>query len=309
MKACGQWVYLFNPPQPRQFRPWRNHRDEVRLAFAHRRCPHFLKFRFILRVESMPADGWHRTQPARTTMHASSAPPSSSSSVAAASETPPRNPFGQNLAASRPRKSPQVAQVCCIADATGSSEPFARGTEQILQALAAELPQRIAQVRFGLVASRDQDCGERDEQLLTEGDAAAMHEAIGRIRYIGGDDPDETHFWSVADALNTYPWEEGPMRRKAIVLLGSSHSKPLPGMTLDQLVLALAGRRITVFVVCPREANLKQLAELTDGLYFELSNEPSPEEVRRLTQRLTASMTQTLSGAAVGTPSAEPMRL
>lgn len=246
-------------------------------------------------------------------MHPSSPAPVSFSSTApqgaTASDTPPRNPFGQNLAATRTRKSPQVVQVCCIADATGSSEPFARGTEQVLQALASELPQRIAQVRFGLVASRDQDCGERDEQLLIDGDANAMRDAIGRVRYIGGDDADETHFWSVADALKSYPWEEGPMRRKAIVLLGSSHSKPVPGMTLDQLVLGLANRRITVFVVCPKEANLRQLAELTDGLYFELSNEPSAEEVSRLTQRLTASMTQTLSGAATGASGAAAVRL
>lgn len=55
--------------------------------------------------------------------------------------------------------------------------------------------------------------------------------------------------------------------------------------------------------------NLKRLAELTDGLIFELSDDPALQEVQRLVQRLTASMTQTLSGAAVGTPSAEPMRL
>ena len=238
-------------------------------------------------------------------------PPASAATAAAAAAapTPPHNPFGQNLQATRVRKSPQVVQVCCIADATGSSEPFARGTEQVLQALATDLPQRIAQVRFGLVASRDQDCGERDEQLLTDGDANAMRDAVSRIRYIGGDDADETHFWSVADALNGYPWEEGPMRRKAIVLLGSSHSKPVPGMSLDLLVLALANRRITVFVICPREANLKQLADMTDGLYFELSNEPSAEEVRRLTQRLTASMTQTLSGAAAGTEGGTEVQL
>ena len=230
---------------------------------------------------------------------------SSSPSSPSTSQTP--NPFGQNLGAARARKSPQMVQVCCIADATGSSEPFARGTEQILQALANDLPQRIAQVRFGLVASRDVDCGEKDEQLLVDGDSPAMREAISRIRYIGGEDADETHFNSVCDAMSGYPWDEGPMRRKAIVLLGSSDSKPVPGMTLDDLVIGLANRRITVFVICPREANLKQLAELTDGLYFELSNEPSAEEVKRLTQRLTASMTQTLSAAAAG--AASPVEL
>lgn len=225
--------------------------------------------------------------------HTTTPSPSSSSS-------PSLNPFGQNLGAVRPRKSPQLVQICAIADATGSSEPFARGTSQILQALANELPQRIAQVRFGLVASRDADCGEHDEQLLVDGDGSALREAVGRIRYIGGDDADETHFWSVRDALQGYPWDTGPMRRKAIVLLGSSDSKPVPGMSLDQLVLQLANARITVFVICPANANLRQLAELTDGLYFELSNEPTAAEVQRLTQRLTASMTQTLSGAAAG---------
>ena len=94
-----------------------------------------------------------------------------------------------------------------------------------------------------------------------------------------------------------YGWDEGPMRRKAILLIGSSDSKPIPGMTLDQLVLELMRRRIAVFVVAPRETNLRQLAELTDGLFFELSNDPSAQEVERLIGRLTASMTQTLSSA------------
>jgi len=66
---------------------------------------------------------------------------------------------------------------------------------------------------------------------------------------------------------------------------------------LQALALALADRRVIVFVVCPRETNLKQLAELTDGLFFELSNKPSPEEMRRLTRSLTSSIPPTLSGA------------
>ena len=230
----------------------------------------------------------------------------SSTSTAASHQRPGNpNPFGQNLNATRARKSPQILQVCAIADATGSSEPFARGTEQILEALAKDLPQFIAQVRFGLVASRDQDCGEHDEQLLVDGDATAMREAIVRLDYRGGLDDPETHFWSVRDALNGYPWDNGPMRRKAIVLLGSSDSKPVPGLSMDQLAMAVASRRITVFVVCPHDANLRQLAELTDGLWFELSNAPSAEEVLRLTQRLTASMTQTLSGGVAGNTVAE----
>jgi hypothetical protein len=213
-------------------------------------------------------------------------------------------PFGltpQNL---RPRRSPQSVQVLCIADATGSSGPFGRGITHILQSLGEELPRRIAAVQYGLVASRDQDIGERDETLLADGDGAALREAAGRLAFDGGGDAEETHFWSVNDALRSYPWAEGPMRRKAIVLIGSSDSKPVPGTTLDQLVLELLNRRIAVFVVAPAATNLRQLAELTDGLFFELSNEPSAAEVQRLIGRLTASMTQTLSAGATTTVAA-----
>ena len=210
--------------------------------------------------------------------------------------TPCDAPFGLTPQSLRPRKSPQAVQVLAIADATGSSGPFARGITHILQALATSLPVRIASVRFGLVASRDADCGEHDEILLADGDAAALQAACQRLEFRGGDDADETHFWSVRDAMG-YGWDEGPMRRKAILLIGSSDSKPIPGMTLDQLVLELMRRRIAVFVVAPGETNLRQLAELTDGLFFELSNDPSAQEVERLIGRLTASMTQTLSSA------------
>jgi hypothetical protein len=204
-------------------------------------------------------------------------------------------PFGLSPQSLRPRKSPQAVQVLAIADATGSSGPFAAGITHILRALARTLPERIASVRFGLTASRDADIGERDEQLLADGDGAALQQALARLIFTGGGDADETHFWSVRDAL-AYPWEEGPMRRRAIVLLGSSDSKPVPGMTIDALVLELMRRRIAVFVVAPTETNLRRLAELTDGLFFELSNDPSEQEVQRLIARLTASMTQTLSG-------------
>jgi hypothetical protein len=60
-------------------------------------------------------------------------------------------------------------------------------------------------------------------------------------------------------------------------------------------------QRIAVFVVAPATANLRRLAELTDGLYFELSNDPAAQEVQSLVTRLTASMTQTLTGGAVTT--------
>ena len=205
-------------------------------------------------------------------------------------------PYGLSPQSLRPRKSPQAVQVLAIADATASSRPFSRGIVHVLNALADALPQRISSVRFGLVASRDADCGQTDEQLLSNGDGAALGDACGRIRFVANDDEDETHFWSVRDALG-YAWDEGPMRRKAILLLGSSDSKPIPGMTLDALVLELMRRRIAVFVVAPAGTNLKRLAELTDGLFFELSNDPSEQEVQRLISRLTASMTQTLSAA------------
>jgi hypothetical protein len=206
-------------------------------------------------------------------------------------------PFGltpQNL---RPRRSPQSVDVLFIVDATGSSGPFARGITHIVPAAARGLAERIANARLGLIASRDQDIGERDETLLADGNAAAVQAAVGQLMFEGGGDADETHFWSVRDALRSYPWPEGPMRRKAMVLIGSSDSKSVPGTTLDQLVLDLLNRRMAVFVVAPPSANLRQLAELTDGLFFELSNEPSAAEVERLIGRLTASMTQTLSAA------------
>lgn len=209
-------------------------------------------------------------------------------------------PFGLSALGVRPRKSPQAVQVLSIADATGSSGPFARGISQILSALSERLPQHIAKVDFGLVASRDADIGESDETLLSGGDGAALQHAVARLHFDGGGDADETHFWSVRDALG-YSWDEGPMRRRAIVLLGSSDSKPIPGMTLEQLALELMRRRIAVFVVAPSTTNLRRLAELTDGLFFELSNDPAAHEVQRLVQRLTASMTQTLTGGAVTT--------
>ena len=210
------------------------------------------------------------------------------------------DPFGLSTLSVRPRKSPQAVEVLAIADATASSEPFSRGIKQVLVSLAESLPQRIAKVEFGLVASRDADCGQTDEQLLTHGDGLALQHSLERLRFISNADPDETHFWSVRDALG-YPWDEGPMRRRAIVLLGSSDSKPIPGMTLEQLALELMRRRIAVFVVAPGSTNLRRLAELTDGLFFELSNDPAAQEVQRLVQRLTASMTQTLTGGAVST--------
>ena len=216
-----------------------------------------------------------------------------------ATSTQDAAPFGLTAQSLRPRKSPQAVQVLAIADATGSSGPFARGISHILDALATSLPERIASVRFGLVASRDADCGEHDETLLADGDATALQQAAQRIRFVGGDDADETHFWSVRDALG-YGWADGPMRRKAILLIGSSDSKPIPGMTLEQLVVKLSERRITVFVVATPDSNLQLLATLTDGLLFALSNEPSAEELQRLTARLTSSITQTLSQALNG---------
>jgi hypothetical protein len=215
-----------------------------------------------------------------------------------AATTPADAPFGLGALSARPRKSPQAVQLLVIADATGSSGPFARGIAHTVGELAQRRPERIAKVDFGPVASRDADLGERDEALLSGGNGQALRNSLARLRFEGGGDEDETHFWSVRDALG-YAWDDGPMRRRAILLLGSSDSKSIPGMTLEQLALELMRQRIAVFVVAPATANLRRLAELTDGLYFELSNDPAPQEVQSLVGRLTASMTQTLTGGAV----------
>lgn len=91
-------------------------------------------------------------------------------------------PFGLSALRVRPRKSPQAVQVLAIAGATGSSGPFAQGIAQILHALAERLPQHIAKVDFGLVASRDADIGETDEALLSGSGGAALQQALARRR-------------------------------------------------------------------------------------------------------------------------------
>lgn len=189
-----------------------------------------------------------------------------------------------------------------VLDGTGSTGPFNAGIKAIIQDMVTELPRRVGQCVFGLHVGRDRDCDvEHDINLGDDLPAQELIKQLALIKYQGGGDELETQIDSVLEVGRTTAWKSGDGARMVIILATSSDSKPArDGSDGAQAGKTLAALGIRVITIAPAGAtNVHDIARHSGGESMALSNFPSADDLRRLRDRLTKSVTQ-MAGMPIG---------
>ena len=127
-------------------------------------------------------------------------------------------------------------------------------------------------------------------------------EVIKRITYEGGGDPAEHHLDAIEHLLNTTPWSLDPSQsRGAILSFLTADSKPATtGSSASKIGQKIKDQKILLYLVCQPTPCLRELVEAADGLLFDITNNPDPDDLQRIAGQLAASIVATVgSGATV----------
>lgn len=195
-------------------------------------------------------------------------------------------------------------QAKLVVDGTGSTGPFNQGVNAVFSDLVTELPLRVGECYFGLHVGRDRDFDiDHDVNLGDDLPAGEIIKQLGLVKYQGGGDELETQVDTVLEVGHTTAWKASEGARLAIVLATSSDSKnAMDGSTGAAAGAKLAMLGIRVIVIAPASAtNVHDLARHSGGESMALSNTPSADELKRIRDRLTKSLTQMAGAPATGT--------
>ncbi len=196
-----------------------------------------------------------------------------------------------------------------VVDKTGSTGPFNAGVNAVFGDLVTELPLRVGECYFGLHAGGDMDYDvDHDINLGDDLPASEIIKQLGLIQYAGGGDELETQIDTALLVGRTTAWQTSEGTRLAIVVATSSDSKNArDGSTGAQAGATLAKLGIRVIVIAPANAtNVHDLARHSGGESMVLSNTPSADELKRIRDRLTKSLTQIAGAPATGTGGIAP---
>ncbi len=218
----------------------------------------------------------------------------------------PSNQNGNNIVIGGlgPRMKLSRLHAKLVVDGTGSTGHFNQGVNAIFSDLTTELPLRVGECYFGLHVGRDLDYdATSDVNLGDDLPAGEIIKQLGLIQYQGGGDELETQIDTVLLVGQTTAWKSSEGTRLAIALATSSDSKNArDGSTGAMAGTKLAQLGIRVITIAPADAkNVHDLARFSGGEIMVLSNTPSADELKRIRDRLTKSLTQIAGTPATGT--------
>ena len=196
-------------------------------------------------------------------------------------------------------KIPAQVHVAILIDATGSSGPFAQGicrtSEHILRGVEAKAAKVVCTVQI----HRDEDYGQMPCTLLSAGSVAEALDEIGRISFEGGGVAEETHAAAVLRALNSVAWiANSRMAHDAMVLMTSSESKPVAGVSFSDIGKRIQQQGILFYHVGEPTPNLKAMTDAAKGMTIPLSNNPDAGECACVAAKCAASITASVSRGA-----------
>ncbi|MDR2208230.1 MAG: VWA domain-containing protein [Azoarcus sp.] len=208
----------------------------------------------------------------------------------------------------RDRKLPVALSFVSLIDATGSSDVFNRGITNVAAETADYLGKSMGTLQLAMHITRDLEYDSDANFSLGHNLSVDDFKAtLARISYEGGGDELETQLDAVQTIARTYPLNPSPNARRVIALFSSSGSKPTrDGKNAAQVAQELNSLGIKVIVIAPNDVNLHELANATGGISLELTNDPSPEDINRVTHLLTRTLTMMANHNAGGTMAIPP---
>jgi hypothetical protein len=218
--------------------------------------------------------------------------------------TPSNNPAPSNQ-----RQTPRVmaiatripahAKTSFAVDGTGSQRAVSDGSLKIVQGINDHLEKKVQQNTCSVFRCGDQDFNEPIVPLLQDGTPDEAEEAVRKIDFAGGEDEAETHLQNFADILEMLP-TAGPTERVAFIALTTGPSKPLrSGQTPRELGEAFKQHNIVVCVAGEECPLIREFVDAVgaDGFFFQISNDPDDNELKRVADRIGASIVASMSTA------------
>lgn len=190
------------------------------------------------------------------------------------------------------RKLQAVLDLSTTVDRTGSSASFAKGIPMAYELVLRDVVLHVKVVNCTLASHGDLDY---DEKFIVHCSKSDSDTAIGEMRsitYQGGGDPEEHHLDAIESLLMVTPWHANPLEARSVILcFASSESKPLrSGKSPKELGIEIRNRGILLYLVCERTTRMMELIKGADGFFFQISNSPSPEELRVISNALGKSI-------------------
>jgi len=213
------------------------------------------------------------------------------------------NPQALNIAqqvSTAKAKVPCELDIAILIDRTASSDQFSRGIKGAVALLLNLLSSKCAAVKVWLHTYGDEDFGQQPETLCAGTSVQEADEAIKRLTFGGGGDPEETHHEGLLYALRQTNWNTGPLVRRAIVWFMTNKPKPLKnGVTPKQIGEECAQKDIALVVVSDMPDFYQEIVEAANGTFaeylFSISNDPTPAEWQKVVHRVAASVSRTAS--------------
>jgi hypothetical protein len=199
----------------------------------------------------------------------------------------------------RPKIQTEIELAFAI-DRTGSSLQFATGIPKIANLILEQIEEKARKVTCRVQTHGDQDEGQMPILVIEDATVDQAIEEIKKITYEGGGDPAEHHLDGIEHLLNTTPWSLDPSRsRGAILAFLTADSKPSTnGASPSEIGQKIKEQGILLYLVCQPTKILRELVEAAEGLMFEITNKPDPEDLQRIASQLAASIVSTIGSGA-----------
>lgn len=201
--------------------------------------------------------------------------------------------------AGRPRL-PVEVEIAYDIDVTGSSDAFKVGIAKSVEIVNAEVGAKARSVKVWVVTHGDEEFGQMPGVVTAGGTPEDALADVKRIVFGGGEDDPETHLSGIEYAFTTTPWTQDPrLARGALVSFLTDDTKPLAsGKSARQLGEEIRSRGVLLYLVCQETPALRELAEGAGGMIVPLSNDPSREELARVSAAVAASITATVGAGS-----------
>ncbi len=201
--------------------------------------------------------------------------------------------------ATRPKIQVEIEQTFTI-DRTASSKEFAEGIPATAEMILRHLETKTRSIKCRVQTHGDQDEGQMPMLEIDEATVDEALDAIRKVSYEGGGDPAEHHLDAIEHLFDTTPWTLDPSKsRGAIVAFLTADSKPATtGSSPTEIGKKIKDQGVLLYLVCQPSPSLKELVDAADGLMFEITNHPDPQELHKIASQLASSIVSTVGSGA-----------
>ena len=185
---------------------------------------------------------------------------------------------------------------CVLIDRTGSSDQFRIGIPRTVEIIFDQASARAQAVHVTVWTGGDEDYGEQPILHTDRGTVEQALSDVGALRYGGGGDADESHLSSIERVVEATAWSDERRTRNALIAIVNANTKPAKsGRSAREIGKDLKKRNIFLCLVCEPYPLFDELVEAAGGLQFVISNDPSAEELQKVSSRVAASIVASLS--------------